>query len=376
MSPAEAALNASGLLEAYELYRRGFLANLDSFYPGLNALSLLSITIELAKKLPNIWQGMDDSEAKAALALSDFEIQRHNLAGAVRVALDAAEQRLKQSGQEDRWVSISGADHLFLTNSNKTRVALAYRAALAGATDFEESSAKQQLELFQRLGLFEENTQAALGEFREIRPELPLGWVILFTGHMIDTTGQNPPRFPESLAEPARDAIRDELQRLKDRTKGRIIAIASGAHGGDLLFHEVCEQLQLEHRLYLPLPAATFRNESVAPAGQAWEERFDSLRAKYDSIPILSDSEQLPTWLTTIKDYTPWQRANLWLIHGALAMEPVEFTLLSLWDGVETQGKGGTAHMRKVAQDYGASLTTIFLKKLVTAAQPPPKAVG
>jgi hypothetical protein len=76
----------------------------------------------------------------------------------------------------------------------------------------------------------------------------------------------------------------------------------------------------------------------------------------------------LPTWISTRKDYSSWQRANLWLIHEALALQAKNFTLLALWDGVETTGLGGTFHMRSVAKDYGASLVTVFTQELLTDA--------
>ncbi len=144
-----------------------------------------------------------------------------------------------------------------------------------------------------------------------------------------------------------------------------VVAIASGASGGDLLFHQVCEELKIEHRLYLPLPPDWFRNESVSPAGRLWEDKFDELLRKYPSPPCLARSCELPLWLSTRKDYTSWQRANLWLIHEALAVNANNFTLLALWDGVKTEGLGGSYHMRTVAQQYGAALVTIYTSDLL-----------
>jgi hypothetical protein len=38
---------------------------------------------------------------------------------------------------------------------------------------------------------------------------------------------------------------------------GPAIAIAGGASGGDLLFLEVCEELGIERRMYLVIPATS-----------------------------------------------------------------------------------------------------------------------
>jgi hypothetical protein len=184
---------------------------------------------------------------------------------------------------------------------------------------------------------------------------------------MIDPPGTNTPRFPDALRQVARQAIRNAVQQEIGRTEGAVVAIASAASGGDLLFHDVCEELKIERRLHLPLPPDSFRNESVSPAGRFWEDRFDELLKRSRSVPCLAQSTDLPLWLSVKKQYTSWQRANLWLIHEALGFHAKNFTLLSLWDGIKTEGLGGTYHMQAVAQEYGAALVTIYMNDLLNA---------
>ena len=367
LAPA-AALKSPDLLKSYEKYRQGFEENLDSFYAGLNALSLLTLTLELARKLPEVWENRFDSDQQGEAELAGLELQRQKLAGAVGIALDAAKRALQQKDREDRWVDISAADYLFLTSSRASRVAFAYQEALAGAPDFYFDSARAQLEIFQKLGVLTDKTVAALAVFQppgaQQQPKLPPARVILFTGHMIDTKDTTPPRFPESLCKAAREAILNAVQREIGRTEGAVVSIASAANGADLLFHDVCEELKIEHRLHLPLPPDTFRNESVSPAGSFWEDMFDDLLKKNPSVPCLRASADLPLWLSVKKGYTSWQRANLWLIHESLALNAKNFTLISLWDGVKTEGLGGTYHMRALAQEYGAALVTIYTSDL------------
>src|SRR6185369_12656477 len=59
---APAALKSPDLLKSYEKYRQAFQANLDSYYAGLNALSLLTLTLELAKKSPDVWNNRFDTD--------------------------------------------------------------------------------------------------------------------------------------------------------------------------------------------------------------------------------------------------------------------------------------------------------------------------
>ena len=185
---------------------------------------------------------------------------------------------------------------------------------------------------------------------------------------MIDLPSTVPPRFPDSIRDRARQAILDKVQQEITRTEGKVVAIASAACGGDLLFHDVCEQLGIQHRLLLPLPPDRFRNESVSPAGRFWEDRFDNLLKKDPAPPYLTNSADLPIWLCATTDYSTSQRANLWLLEEALAIGSKNLTLIALWDGVKTQGGGGTYHMREVAQDCGASLVTIYTTDLLSTS--------
>jgi tetratricopeptide (TPR) repeat protein len=366
---ARKALQSPGLLQAYQKYREAFLENLDSFYPGLNALSLLTLAIELAKLLPDVWEVRFETEDQAASELDALEMQRQRLAGAVGLSLDVTRQRLQLSNREDRWVDISLADFLFLTTDKPPRVAFAYESALAGAPVFYSDSARVQLDLFMHLGVMTERAAKALEVLGAgVQPEptrQPPVRVILFTGHMIDPAGTTTPRFPDSIRDRARQAILEKVQQEVTRTAGPVVAIASGASGGDLLFHDVCEELGIAHRLLLPLPPEKFRNESVSPAGRYWEDRFDAVLRKDPSSSFLTDSDALPIWLRVKKEYSTWQRANLWLVQEAVAIGAGNLTLIALWDGVKTEGIGGTYHMRIAAQARGAALVTIYTADLL-----------
>ena len=59
------------------------------------------------------------------------------------------------------------------------------------------------------------------------------------------------------------DAFRMLPHGQGDEGKQNRVRYASGASGGDLLFHEVCEELKVPRLLCLPLPADIFRNQAV-----------------------------------------------------------------------------------------------------------------
>jgi hypothetical protein len=55
------------------------------------------------------------------------------------------------------------------------------------------------------------------------------------------------------------------------------------------------------------------------------------------------------------------------LLKEAFALEGKNLTLLAPWDGIKTEGIGGTYHMRVIAQECGAALVTIHTADLISA---------
>lgn len=174
----------------------------------------------------------------------------------------------------------------------------------------------------------------------------PFAHALLFTGHMIDREDRARPRFPASAEERARRAIYDAVAAVEWKQPGTTIALAGGASGSDLLFHECCEELGIPTRVLLALPPDAFEAESVAPAGAAWVRRFRALiaRAMPDRLRVMQSGDGLLEGATD----NIWQRANLWMIEQASALAP-ERALLALWDGNVGDGPGGTEHFLQVA---------------------------
>ena len=123
------------LLKSYESYRDAFAQNLNHFYSGLNALSLLVIILELAKSQTNAWAESFESDAESEAALARLERARGDLTGAVGLALEGARAQLPEGGG-DIWLDISDADFRFLTSQRPGLAAAAYARALAQASPF------------------------------------------------------------------------------------------------------------------------------------------------------------------------------------------------------------------------------------------------
>ena len=111
------------------------------------------------------------------------------------------------------------------------------------------------------------------------------------------------------------------------------------------------------------MPADAFKAESVNFAGTKWTERFDALFKKLTH-HTLCDKKDLPPWLQKKKDYTIWERNNLWLLNSALINGGMYMTLIALWDGKGGDGPGGTQHMVKEAEARGAKTIVIDVAAL------------
>jgi hypothetical protein len=361
----EEALRSPFLQQSLDAYAAAFDEALNHFYSGLNALGMLKVQIELATALPEVWAEPFEDEDEAERELAKREEQFRKLAAAVEISIDASQARLKREGKADIWVDISEADLSCLTSDKPKRVATAYRKALAGAPVFAADAARAQLDLYQLLGVLPANVTEALKEFPAPQPSRAKEErVLLFTGHMIDKTDRAEPRFPAAQEDVARQAIKESIE--KERAIAPIAyGIAGGASGGDILFHEVCAEFGIPTRLYLALPREEYIVASVQSAGPQWVERFNQLLNKHPETRVLSETEDLPSWLVKREDeYDIWQRNSLWLLHNALAEQDQSVTLIALWNGKTGDGPGGTADLVDQAGQRGSKVVILDTKRL------------
>ena len=357
------ALRSPLLMASFEAYLKGFRQDLNHFYSGLNALAMLTILVKLAAELPDTWADRFATDDEGQHAKTQLERQRQLIAGAVEFSVQSSKQYLEQTGQTDPWVDVSLADFCLLTSERPGQVASAYERALAGQPPFVSDSVRSQLRLYEELGLL----ATVLERVREVLPAEIGGSdtsrsparTLVFTGHQVDAPGRSEPRFPPDKEPVAREAIRDVVRQQLARY-GSAIGIAGGASGGDIIFHEVCQELDVPTRLYLALPPETYVTESVSPGGADWVSRFWALHARFPSAPVLSRSKELPRWLRHPPDgYGIWQRNNLWTLNEALSGGASNVTVIALWNGRAGDGPGGTADMIATARSQGAEVRVI-----------------
>jgi hypothetical protein len=362
-SPADArrlnALRSPHLAASIQHYLDGLAEDLDSFYPGINALAMLKIQLELAKALPAIWAEGFDDEDKAAAVLKECERRTNRIVATLQLALGMDDAITRNDEKPDIWKEISRADLSFLTLDKPLQVGRAYRNALVNANPFHVDAARRNILVFQDLGLSPANVQAALDEMRQAAPEKPKPpvRVVLFTGHMVDAPGRAAekarfPRTPEA-ERTARRMIEEALRNEMNEEGGVSHGMAGGACGSDILFHEVCESLGIPTHLFLALPQDKFQVESVDRGGPGWVERYLRL---CERVPprVLAEPRELPRWLVDKKDYDIWLRNNLWMMFNALALNARRLTLIALYNPErDPDGPGGTAHLVNVASRWG-----------------------
>ena len=181
---------------------------------------------------------------------------------------------------------------------------------------------------------------------------------LLFSGHMVDAPGRDPPRFPPTLEAAARSAIRTEIDRVG--TGPNHTAISSGACGGDLLFAEAVLDLGLPLRIYLPFDEATFIDKSVAFADRDWIARYRAVIAKAQRFIATDDLGPLP------QGEDPYERTNLWMLDEAKRISSDSLSFICLWNGEGGDGPGGTKHMMSVVRERGGDVHWIDIRTLST----------
>lgn len=170
---------------------------------------------------------------------------------------------------------------------------------------------------------------------------------------MIDTPGLAEPRFPSEKEEEARDSIRKILEQIIQR-KGPFLGIAGAACGGDILFHELCVEMNIPSEIFLALPATAFKKKSVSFAGKNWEDRFDLL---VDQLPVHTQPQGDET-------ENVWASANTWMLNVALKNNGANMALIALWNMKRGDGAGGTEHMVNIAKKYNGDVEIIDTNKL------------
>jgi hypothetical protein len=378
------ALVSSLLPQAIDEYLAGYRLDLGSFYTGLNALALAQIRLDLAELLPDDWRWLHDDDDAAARALGSLRQRCAWLEAAVRTTLDACSERVGD-GEGDPWLAVSRADYRFLTCDDVDRVVAAYLEAAHGMGQDLSAAVNRQIDVFDQLGLRTDAVQAVAAASTTVAAATT--HVIVFSGHALDAPGRDEPRFPLAAAGSVRDALRATVARIV-RGMGedaRVVAFAAGSDGGDLLFHDVCDELAaneglpIVRELFLPFPASEFQAKGISHSvvDPYWMERFARARAGARVVRVLDEQGDRPSWSGQRPGVSSWDRWPRWSLHHAVARVSKEnVRALVLWDGVPAaeadEEPGGVRGFVRQVQRVGVPLEMITLRagEVVSPAHP------
>lgn len=365
----KAALESVHLDICLNQYMDAYSRDRNHFFSGINALALLITKRVLMQKLPKVSSQLVGGDEESLAQLKALNITIGELAGSVKLSIESALSPCKRFNSPNKtWAEISLADHAFLTADSIPQIIKMYKFAMSEAEPFHQTSARQQIALYECLGLFKKKCSKIAqvlsdGEAKKVEKS----HVLLFTGHRIDTPGRAQERFPARLESLVRKQIKKALKsEIKKSTAEQMIGISGAASGGDILFHEVCAELGIESEVYLAFPEKEYIVASVADAGSNWVERFHAIvdeKSKNNSPKILASDKRNPDWLATKQNYGVWQRTNLWMLHSAFSLDD-KASLIALWDGQPGDDVGGTQDMVERAQEHGTEGNIIDINKL------------
>lgn len=167
---------------------------------------------------------------------------------------------------------------------------------------------------------------------------------LVFTGHMIDLPDRPHPRFPARLEAAARSAIR---AKVRAAVRPGLLGFASGARGGDILFHEIAREFGIRTVIVVPFAPGIFEETSVTgtPTGD-WVTRF---RRLWEATP-----EEDRVNLGLPRETASYAACNAKLLQLAAGRGPVR--CIALWDGDGRSEPGGTGTMVAEARAAGAAV--------------------
>jgi class 3 adenylate cyclase len=274
----------------------------------------------------------------ATLWLLAGEPERASALAEQAVSLASADKPTSALGEYFQQATVAEG-RLVLGDLEGARVALE-RAAAVQADDWAaRASTRQQLRLI----------AAYAGHSLDVLEPLAVPPVLHYCGHMISDAGRM--RHGDEGAVAA--AIDAELNRLRPG-----IAYGSLASGADLMFVENLLARGAEVSAVLPFKIDDFVRVSVAPAGDAWVNRFNAvhevLQAR-DCVMYVTDDDYVGD--DNLFLYADEFSMGLTLLRAGHIDAAAE--QITVWDGATTEHVAGTYAARKLWERTGKAQSNV-----------------
>lgn len=351
----QAAFNAyQWLIKSIDTYLKGFHVDLNVHEPGIKALNMAGVLIELADR----YDEPDDPDADVA-RIRDLLPE---LRGTLGLTLKAGV--LYKS--PDYWTLASLGEWHLTRGDGVRHVSRMYRKSLSYARKnvFHIQSSLKQVKLFQNLGLYEESCEAAerilSNEIKRIESghsaiedsEYPLPQTdkrsFLFTGHRLDCdAAEAAGRFPEDLEQEVRRQIDASLDRGNADWNDHGF-VPGASCGGEIVFIEACLDRGMKVHVHMPCTDAEFINDFVGYGGESWIERFYAIRnhpkvniyyqservgALKDNVDMLEYKQALsPKEYKKQRQWNSLVRNSRWTLYASLVLGIEKLKVIALWD--------------------------------------------
>jgi len=363
------------LIRAIDTYMRGYRVNLNETYPGVNALTLSTMLVDLANRF--------DDPASPDPEIDWVRRTLEELGGTLSFALTG----VIDEDRADYWMLVSMAELRVLTAKNVSEVIRAYRKALTASrrNTFFLQSSLGQLEMLKSLEMRTEFVDAGImvitEEMRRMKkeesaaevvkagvkrietPRSREGYIFLFTGYMVNNSQKIDGHFPPEKEADIRNAILAVLE--KHHAGPDDLAVATGMDAGsEIIFVECCVERGIPVRAYFPLPEAPYVRDFVSPGGEGWVERFYQLR----NHPLVDEFYQPDQVGLPKEGDNVHERNNRWALYSALIRGIDKVRLIAVWDGKNELATDLDArlvkHMVDLMRDTGGIIEQINPFKL------------
>ncbi|MEY2500413.1 MAG: hypothetical protein QOI07_747 [Verrucomicrobiota bacterium] len=162
---------------------------------------------------------------------------------------------------------------------------------------------------------------------------LPAVWVVGLTGHR---------RLKN--AEAVRALIREQMEALSGRARGRLAGCSSAAIGADTLFAETCAALNVPWKALLPFSPAEFKTDF---SESQWSHASELLKGAVE-IEISGSAED---------------RTAAYLRCGLRTVDEAD-VVIAVWNGLPARGVGGTGDVVRYARQEKKPLILIHPETL------------
>jgi tetratricopeptide (TPR) repeat protein len=355
------------LIKATDIYMKGFHIDLNNEYPGVNALTLSSIVVHLADKF--------DDKKDPDPDITRIRETLTELRGALMFALknEASDENA------DYWKLISFAELQVLTAENIFSVVRAYRKALTASRRnlFFLNSSLAQLEMLKLVGLREEYVKVGIATIKEEIERASdeegfvsrknkkggqVGRAFLFTGYMVDHSGKEKKAFPPEKEKEIREEIKAMLEKFNIISDDRAF-LAGLSAGSEILFAEICAEMGIKVRVFLPQPESAYILKFVSPGGNQWVDRFYKIR----NHPLVEEFYQIEHVGEPKQGADLFERNNRWALYSSLGHGIDKLRLIALWNTHGEISKDIDArlihHMLELTRELGGHIEQISTSK-------------